>query len=51
MDGRTCMVNRSSSFLEKAWFQYKYCVLNNGEPERWEVGLNRIADIELMKAN
>lgn len=29
-------------------FTYKYVVLNNGKPERWEKGLNRIADLKLM---
>ena len=26
-------------------FQYKYAVLNNGKPEIWEQGYNRIADL------
>jgi hypothetical protein len=32
------------------YFTYKYVVLNNGEPERWEHGNNRIADLPLLKA-
>ena len=31
-------------------FQYKYLVVNNGQPERWEVGVNRIADLPLLEA-
>ena len=31
-------------------FQYKYVVLNNGKPERWEEGFNRIADLKLLQA-
>lgn len=36
--------------LNVPFFQYKYVVLNNGQPERWELGLNRIADLALLKA-
>ena len=31
-------------------FQYKYLVVNNGQKERWESGVNRIADIPLLEA-
>ena len=31
-------------------FQYKYVVLKDGSPERWEAGFNRIADLPLLQA-
>ena len=31
-----------------AIFQYKYVLINNGQPERWEQGYNRIADLKLL---
>lgn len=31
-------------------FQYKYVVLNNNHPGRWEQGFNRIADLKLLAA-
>ena len=31
-----------------AIFQYKYVVINDGQPERWEEGFNRIADLKLL---
>lgn len=32
------------------YFQYKYVVLNNGQPDRWEQGINRIGDMALLLA-
>ena len=37
--------------ISDPYFQYKYVVLNNGQPERWEQGLNRIADLPLLKVS
>ena len=31
------------------YFQYKYVVLRDGKPDRWEQGFNRIADLNLLK--
>ena len=33
-----------------AVFQYKYVVLKDGKPDRWEKGFNRIADLRLLQA-
>ena len=30
------------------YFEYKYVVLNNGNPEHWEGGFNRLADLYLL---
>lgn len=32
------------------YFQYKYVVMNHGQPERWEQGINRIGDLALLAA-
>lgn len=32
------------------YFQYKYVVMNNGQPDRWEHGFNRICDLLLLQA-
>ena len=32
------------------YFQYKYVVLSNGKPCRWEQGINRIGDMLLLQA-
>ena len=29
--------------------EYKYVVMNNGHPERWEDGFNRFVDLKLLK--
>jgi hypothetical protein len=34
--------------IDNHHFQYKYVVINNGSPERWEKGFNRIADLKLF---
>ena len=36
--------------ISNPYFQYKYVVLNNGKPERWEQGLNRICDLKLLSS-
>ena len=30
--------------ISKPYFQYKYVVMKDGRPDRWEQGINRIAD-------
>ena len=32
------------------YFQYKYVVMNHGQPDRWEQGLNRIGDMVLLQS-
>lgn len=36
--------------INAPYFQYKYVVLNNGQPDRWEKGINRIGDMVLLQA-
>jgi hypothetical protein len=32
------------------YFQYKYVLMSNGQPDRWEQSYNRIADMILLQA-
>lgn len=34
--------------ISKPYFQYKYVVMKDGRPDRWEQGINRIADLALL---
>ena len=36
--------------INEAVFQYKYVVMKDGKPDRWEQGFNRIADLRLLQA-
>ena len=47
-EGHVWRLENVSIPAQQGVFQYKYVVLENGKPSRWEQGFNRIADLKLL---